>query len=129
MGLRKDLDKISVRFIYYLIYNEKVLYVGTAKKPVNRYKNHIKKIKENNPAPIYQYCIKNKITPKLKVILKLTTTYNQAELIEIEHIKKHQDTCLNFYNNPNKKKVKKYMIKNKKQRKNNENAESSKYNK
>ncbi|MXV39337.1 hypothetical protein GO491_11730 [Flavobacteriaceae bacterium Ap0902] len=105
MGVRKDLDIIDTRYIYYLIDNKTnvVLYVGTAKDPKKRYKTHLRKIKSNNSALIYQYCIKHKIQLKLKVVKKLYGSYADAEKIEIENIIKHKDTVLNFYNNPNKK--------------------------
>lgn len=103
MGLRKDLDRISERFIYYLMNDNKPIYVGTSINPINRYKDHLKKIKNNNTAPIYQYCINNKITPTLKIVSKVIGYYSDAEIIEIQHIEKHKDTILNFYNNPNSK--------------------------
>lgn len=100
MGLRKDLDKIHKRYVYYLSYKNRVLYVGTSINPLNRYKNHLKKIKEKNTAPIYVYCNKNNIIPKLIIVSEIIGYYSDAEKVEIKHIEKHQDTILNFYNNP-----------------------------
>ncbi len=100
MGLRKDLDRISVRYIYYLMHENTVLYVGTTINPMSRYKNHLKKIKENDPAPIYQYCIKEGIRPTLRIVSKIEGYYSDAEKVEIQHIEKHAKTILNFYNNP-----------------------------
>jgi len=107
MGLRKDLDRISDRYIYYLLHGEIVIYVGTSINAMSRYKNHLKKIKDNDSAPIYQYCISNNITPTLRIVSKVTGYYSDAEKIEIKHIEKHAATILNFYNNPlSKDKVK-----------------------
>lgn len=100
MGLRKDLDRISERFIYYLMNGETPIYIGTSINPIGRYKDHLKKIKNNNTAPIYQFCINNEIKPTLKIVSKITGYYSDAEKIEIQHIEKHAKTILNFYNNP-----------------------------
>jgi predicted GIY-YIG superfamily endonuclease len=103
MGLKLELDKIAVRYIYYLVdNNNEVLYVGTTKNVKQRYKNHLNKIAKKNNALIYRYCNKHNIIPKLKIVNSLYSTYNDAEKIEIQHIIKHSNTCLNFYNNPNK---------------------------
>lgn len=103
MGVRQDLDRKAERYIYHLIdESEKVLYVGTAVNPKQRFKAHIKKISENNPALIYQYCFKHKIKLRCRVIKKILCNYNEAEKYEIEEINKHNKTCLNFYNNQNK---------------------------
>lgn len=102
MGLRKDLDKKGVRYLYLLKDGEKVIYVGTAKNPQSRFKSHLKRSKTEN-ALIYQYIRKNSVVLKMEVVKKLIGTYEQAEMQEIELIKRYQLTCLNFYNNPNKK--------------------------
>jgi len=110
MGLRKDLDKAGERFVYYLMNKEVPIYVGTSLNPRSRFKNHLKKIKDNNSAPIYQFCIKNNITPSLKIVSKIFGFYSCAEKIEIEHIEKHQLTILNFYNNPSSKDKVKFKV-------------------
>lgn len=103
MGLRKDLDSISERYVYYLINknNGEVIYVGTAKNPKQRYITHLKKIKTEN-ALIYKFCREKNIPTKCKVVEKITGTYTDAEKKEIEHILLNSKTVLNFYNNPNK---------------------------
>ncbi len=106
MGIRKDLDKTQERFIYYLTNEETVLYVGTSANPINRYRTHLKKIKENNSALIYRFCHHHKIKPVLQIVSKHVLNYNQSEVEEIKHIEKHQSTCLNFYNNPDKDRLK-----------------------
>jgi len=103
MGLRKDLDRISERFIYYLMNGEIVIYVGTSINPVQRYKQHLKKIEQNNSAPIYQHCIKHSIKPTLLIKSKIKGYYSDAEKVEIEHIERHKNTILNFYNNSESK--------------------------
>jgi len=100
MGIRKDLDRFHERYIYYLMHNEIVIYVGTSIKPITRYKQHLTKIKNNDTAPIYQYCIKNNIKPTLLIKSKVSGYYSDAEKIEIQHIELHKSTILNFYNNP-----------------------------
>jgi predicted GIY-YIG superfamily endonuclease len=106
MGLKKDRDSIKTRYIYYLI-DEKdcVIYVGTAVNPKQRYRTHLKRSKIGT-SPIYQHIRKHNVNFKMKIVLKLETTYNDAEKYEIEHILKHQKTCLNFYNNPSSSKKK-----------------------
>lgn len=103
MGLRKDLDRMSERYIYYLMHCSKVIYVGTSINPTQRYRQHLKKIKDNNTAPIYQYCIKNQIKPTLLIKSKIKGYYSDAEKVEIEHIERNKETILNFYNNSESK--------------------------
>jgi len=102
MGLRKDLDRKGVRYLYLLKDGEVVLYVGTASNPKSRFNSHLKRSKTEN-ALIYQYVRKNNIVLKMVVVKKLIGTYADAEKEEIKLIKHYQSTCLNFYNNPNKK--------------------------
>jgi hypothetical protein len=100
MGLRKDLDKVNERFIYYLMNGNTPIYVGTSRNPRSRYQNHLKKIKEKNTAPVYVFCNENNILPTLKIVSKIVGYYSDAEKVEISHIQKHATTILNFYNNP-----------------------------
>lgn len=118
MGVRKDLDRVSERYIYYILNDDtkEVIYVGCAINPISRYKSHLKRAKKES-AFIYRYIRENKIKTKLKIVLKVKSTYKRAEEIEIKHINKHKDTVMNFYNNPNKKRL--YQIYPKKKRKNN----------
>lgn len=102
MGLRKDLDSTKTRYIYYLMDKEKIIYVGTAVNPKSRYKTHCKRIKTDTSL-LYRYCRIKNIVPLLKIKKKLIGTYENAEVEEIKHINKHNDTVLNFYNNNNKK--------------------------
>lgn len=84
MGVRKDLDRVAKRYVYYLMHNDKVIYVGTAINPLQRLKAHVRKIKNCNSAPIYVYCVENDIIPTLSIVAKLRGTYRDAETIEIE---------------------------------------------
>ena len=102
MGLRTDLDSIKKRYIYTLIDDNVVIYVGTACNPKSRLKSHIKRI-QTEKSLLYRYLRKTGKKPKMIIISELVGTYQQAEKIEIENIQKHSETCLNFYNNPNKK--------------------------
>lgn len=102
MGVRKDLDSKKVRYIYYLVDNGVVIYVGTSANPKSRYKSHLKRI-NTDKALLYNYCIKKNVIPSLRIVQKMVGTYADAESKEIEHIIKNKDTVLNFYNNPNKK--------------------------
>lgn len=109
MGVRKDLDSISERFVYHLLFNDKVIYIGTAKNPKSRFKAHLKRAKTEN-ALIYKFIRSVDFKIKMKVVLKLKTTYEVAEKYEIKEIEKHQDTVLNFYNNPNKENYRKIEL-------------------
>ncbi len=112
MGLKAELDRKTKRYIYYLTTQSgEVLYVGTSINPKARYTAHKKKIKENSTALIYRYINANNITPHLKIVEKHIGTYATAEHREIQHIIKHQNTVLNFYNNPNKKRYNTLNIK------------------
>lgn len=103
MGLRKDLDFPQKRFIYHLVDDEKkVLYVGTSTKPKNRYKSHLKRSKTEN-SPFYVFVRNNNIKFTCIIVKEVFGTYAFAETEEIKEIEKHKETCLNFYNNPNKK--------------------------
>jgi len=104
MGLRADLDSVKKRYIYYLMDGDIVIYVGTAIKPKTRYKSHMKRAKEGKTAPVYKYIREKGIVPTLRIVSEVTSTYAEAEKFEIQHIKKHQETILNFYNNPRMKK-------------------------
>jgi predicted GIY-YIG superfamily endonuclease len=105
MGLRADMDSIKERYIYVLTHENETLYVGTCRNPKARYKTHLARIKTDN-ALIYRYLKNKNIIPKMEIVAKLFSTYEDAEKIEIELIKKHSKTCLNFYNNPNKDRYK-----------------------
>lgn len=109
MGLRKDLDSVQERFIYYLMDGDKVIYVGTAIKPKQRYKSHLKR-SLTQKAPLYQYIRKMENKPTLLVKSKINCTYNDAEVIEIQHIEANRETVLNFYNNPNKGNLEKLIL-------------------
>lgn len=105
MGLRKDLDSIKERYIYYLTdQNGTVLYVGTAVNPKQRFKTHIRRSKTDT-AILYRYIRKHGIKPKLIIKSRIKGSYAYAEKVEIQHIEKHQNTCLNLYNNPNKERL------------------------
>lgn len=107
MGLRADLDKRKQRYVYFLTDQENnVLYVGTSTNPKQRYKTHLKRATTEN-ALFYRYVRKHKIQLKLHVVCSITSTYAEAEKLEISYIEKHQATCLNFYNNPNKERLEK----------------------
>jgi hypothetical protein len=111
MGLRKDLDSIQKRYIYHLISDRGVvLYVGTSVNPKSRYKSHLKRSKTENSI-FYKYVRENNISFTCKIVKELTSTYQFAEQEEIKEIQKHKDTCLNFYNNPNKKGIKNILKK------------------
>lgn len=106
MGLRADKDTVKRRYIYFLLdQNDVVLYVGTAINPKQRFKSHIKRA-ETQKALIYRYIRKNNVKLKLHIKCAITSTYFDAEQLEIQHIKDHQNTVLNFYNNPNKERLK-----------------------
>ncbi len=108
MGIKTELDRVATRYIYYLVSKDNtVLYVGTSINPKARFKSHLKKIMTKANALIYQYINKHNISISLKVVKKHIGTYQTAEKIEIEHIIKHRNTVLNFYNNPNKKRYNK----------------------
>lgn len=110
MGLRKDLDvKHCTRYIYYLIHNEKVVYVGTTDNPKQRFKQHLTKAKQNNQALIYKFIRHVNFDIKIKVVDKIFGNYETAENLEITHINKNAETTLNFYNNPNKENYYKQM--------------------
>ena len=103
MGLRKDLDSIQKRYVYHLLDESKnVIYVGTAINPKQRLKSHVKRSKTGN-SPLYCFMRESGAKITLRIVLEITTTYNEAEKYEIAEIEKHKETCLNFYNNPNKK--------------------------
>ena len=102
MGLRKDLDSVKVRYIYVLKHEDLILYVGTAANPKSRFKSHLKRINTDN-ALIYRYVKQNGIRLKMEVVKKVIGTYADAEKQEIELIREHSATIMNFYNNPNKK--------------------------
>lgn len=107
MGLRADLDKIKVRYVYFLVdQNETILYVGTSTNPKQRYKTHLKRATTEN-ALLYQFVRKHQISLKLHVVCMIKSTYAEAEKLEISYIEKHQATCLNFYNNPDKDRLEK----------------------
>ena len=107
MGLRADLDKTKERYVYFLIdENETVLYVGTSTNPKQRYKTHLKRATTEN-ALLYRFVRKHQIKLKLHVVMKITSTYAEAEIQEISYIEKHKATCLNFYNNPDKDRLQK----------------------
>lgn len=103
MGLRKDLDtKHCLRYIYYLLHNDVVIYVGTSENPKNRFKQHLISSQKNNNALIYKYIRSVNFDVKMKVVDKTFGNYEIAESLEIKHIEKNAKTTLNFYNNPNK---------------------------
>jgi len=105
MGLRADKDSIKKRYIYLLLdQNDVVLYVGTAVDPKQRYKSHLKR-SQTETALLYRYVRKHKVKMKLHIVCSITSTYNGAEQLEIQHIKDNQQTVLNFYNNPNKERL------------------------
>jgi predicted GIY-YIG superfamily endonuclease len=105
MGLRKDLDSTQTRYVYHIIDgNDEVIYVGTAIDPRKRFKEHQKRSETGNSL-FYKYVRANRIQIRGRVVKKITGTYAEAEKLEIEEIKRHQDTVLNFYNNPNKKRI------------------------
>lgn len=106
MGLRADKDSVKKRYIYFLMdQNDVVLYVGTAVNPKQRFKSHIKR-SQTQSAILYRYVRHKKVKLKLHIACAITSTYFDAEQLEIKHMVKHQKTILNFYNNPNKERLK-----------------------
>lgn len=107
MGLRKDLDSVKKRYVYHLLNEKKqVIYVGTCIDPKQRYKSHLKR-SETGTAPLYVHIRDNSTKFTIRIVLEVTCTYADAEKYEIAEIEKHQETCLNFYNNPRAKKINK----------------------
>lgn len=105
MGLRADKDSVKKRYIYFLVdQNDVVLYVGTAVNPKQRYKSHLKRSKTQK-ALIYRYVRKYNVKLKLYIKCSIFSTYSDAEKLEIQYMEKHKETILNFYNNPNKKRL------------------------
>jgi excinuclease UvrABC nuclease subunit len=106
MGLRADKDQVKRRYIYFLLDDKNcVLYVGTAVNPKQRYKTHLNRSQTEN-ALLYRYVRQNNIKLKLQIVCAITSTYANAEQLEIQYIEEHQNTVLNFYNNPNKERIK-----------------------
>ena len=102
MGLRKDLDSIKKRYIYTLSIHNEIIYVGTACNPKSRYQSHLKRSKKQSSL-LYRFIRESKQVPKMTIISEIFGTYETAEKEEIKNIELNSDTCLNFYNNPNKK--------------------------
>jgi len=101
MGLRKDLDSIKKRCIYTLSIDDKIIYIGTACNPRSRYQSHLKRSKTESSL-LYRFIRASKQVPKMTIISEIFGTYEMAEKEEIRNIELNSDTCLNFYNNPNK---------------------------
>lgn len=107
MGLRADLDSHKRRYIYYIVDDaDRVLYVGTAVNPKQRFKTHLSRSKTGSSL-FYRYVRKHQVKIRLKIVARISGSYQFAESVEIAHIEKHQNTCLNLYNNPNKERLEK----------------------